>query len=226
MSLSCLLLAVLCQASSVQAQSSSLQFWPEIDNFIRLGKPTRLYVPLSSTRTGINDPAQNGTAGIYFDFFTPALGRLRKAIQPDPARRGRLLLRAGYAYSAPGDGSPATNTFTVEGTGRAHLPGQVLLSERNKFDFNYTDGDYDPRYRNRVRLERDIQLGSPTLTPYGYVEFFYDFADKKWFRTRLVGGLEFHLWERVVPEIYYQADNNYTSDNVDGIGVVVSLYYR
>lgn len=225
------MLVLLCLVTLVpgvraDAQTSTLQFWPEIDNFIRLGKPTRIYIPLSSTRTGLDDPAQNGTAGIYFDFFTPALGRLRKKLQPDPARRGRVLLRAGYGYSAPGDGSPGTNTLTAEVTGRAHLPGQILLSERNKFDFNYTAGDYDPRYRNRVRLERDIPIGTPTLTPYGYVEFFYDAGDKEWFRTRLVGGLEFHLWERVVPEVYYQADNNYDSENVDGIGVVVSLYFR
>lgn len=212
--------------SGAHAQSSSLQLWPEIDNFIRLGKPTRIYVPLSSTRTGIDDPAQNGTAGIYFDFFTPALGRLRRKLQPDPARRGRVLLRAGYAYSAPGDGTPGTNTLTAEATGRFHLPGQILLSERNKFDFNYTAGEYDPRYRNRIRLERDIPVGTSALTPYGYVEFFYAFNGKEWFRTRLVGGLEVHAWDRVVPEVYYQADNNYDSENVDGIGVVVSLYYR
>ncbi|MGH9364031.1 MAG: hypothetical protein ACRD1B_02025 [Thermoanaerobaculia bacterium] len=46
-------------------------------------------------------------------------------------------------------------------------------------------------------------------------------------RTRVAGGIEFHLWQRVVPEVYVQRDHTIgTNTNVNGFGLVLSLYLR
>lgn len=211
----------------VTAQEVTTQFWPEIDTFIRLGENSRLYVPLSRTREGIEDSNQDGTTGIYFDYYVLPLSNL-PLIGPAKAPRTRKLqLRAGYGFTAGNDGVPSTHTIEADLTWRRPLLWQVLLSDRNRFDLNFTGGKFDPRYRNRLRLERDNCVEGKTLTTYAYGEFFYSFDRGSWFRSRVAGGLEVHLWERFVPEIYFQRDVNAGAvGDVNGIGLVLSIYVR
>lgn len=218
------LASVMLLASPGAGQDIATQFWPEIDTFLRLGANTRIYVPLSNTREGRKDSDRDGTAGIYFDYYVLPIAKLQ--LIADTSRSRRLLLRVGYGYTAAGGGQPATNTLTAEWTGRLPLPWDLLASDRNRFDLNFTGGEFDPRYRNRFRLERNVALGKPTLTPYAYGEFFYSFDGGNWFRTRAALGVEFHLWKRFVPEVYFQRDYNARSRDVNGFGVVVSIYLR
>jgi hypothetical protein len=218
------LAAVLLFASPAAGQEITTQFWPEIDTFVRLGENARIYVPLSNTREGTADPERDGTVGVYFDYYVLPIAKV--GLHADDSRRRKVLLRAGYGYTAAGDGQPATNTLLAEATGRAILPWELLASLRNRFDLNFTGGHFDPRYRIRLRLERDIVLGKATLTPYAYGESFYSFDNGNWFRTRAALGLEFHLWERFVPEVYFQRDYNASSADVNGFGLVVSIYLR
>lgn len=222
-----LLLLAAAVASPAAAQDVTTEFWPEIDTFIRLNENMRIYVPISKTREGVEDSELDGTVGVYFDYFTFPIGRYRFLPKSDAARQRLLLIRSGYGYTASGSGQPATHALNVEFTGRLPLPWKLLASNRNRFDLNFTGGEFDPRYRNRLRLERDITLGKPTLTPYVYGEFFYSFDDGEWFKTRAAVGLEFHLWQRVVPEVYFQRDyNKGTATDVNGFGLVLSIYLR
>ena len=211
-------------ASRAAGQEVTTQFWPEIDTFVRLGADTRIYVPLSNTREGPANPERDGTVGIYFDYYVLPIAKVGR--HADDSRRRRVLLRAGYGYTAAGGGQPATNALSAEATGRAILPWELLASLRNRFDLNFTGGQFDPRYRIRLRLERDVVLGKPTLTPYAYGESFYSFDNGNWFKTRAALGLEFHLWERFVPEVYFQRDYNASGTDVNGFGLVVSIYLR
>ena len=43
----------------------------------------------------------------------------------------------------------------------------------------------------------------------------------------MTAGLEFHLWERFVPEVYFQRDFNSGSNrDVNGVGLVLSIDLR
>ena len=213
--------------SSAAAQELTTQFWPEIDTFVRLNENMRIYVPLSRTKEGAGDSDQDGTTGVYFDYYTSPIAKLAFAEPADSSRTRRLLLRAGYGYTAAGDGQPTTSTLTAEVTGRLFLPWDLLASDRNRFDLNFTGGEFIPRYRNRLRLERNVDLGKPTLTPYVYGEFFYSFNDGDWIKARAAAGLEVHVWERFVPEVYFQRDfNKGSSGDVNGFGLVLSIYLR
>jgi Protein of unknown function (DUF2490) len=219
-----LLLAV---ASPAAAQDLSTQFWPEVDTFVRLNENMRIYVPISRTKEGADDSDQDGTAGIYLDYYVLPIERLLLSGPANAARAHRMMIRVGYGYTAAGGGQPATNTLDVEWTGRLSLPWEILASDRNRFDLNFTAGEFDPRYRNRIRLERNVALGKSALTPYVYGEFFYSFNDGDWFRTRVTAGLEVHIWERVVPEVYFQRDyGSGSSGDVRGFGLVLSIYLR
>lgn len=218
-------LSLLTVAAPASAQDVSTQFWPEVDTFVRLNESMRIYVPLSRTQEGIDDSDQDGTTGVYIDYYTSPIVTPYLVGPSNAARAHRLMLRAGYGYTAGDDGQPATNTLDVEGTARLDLPWELLLSDRNRFDLNFSGGVFDPRYRNRIRLERGVALGKSSLTPYVYGEFFYDFNDGAWLKTRVTAGVEVHVWERFVPEVYFQRDfGSGSSGDVRGFGLVLSIY--
>ena len=44
---------------------------------------------------------------------------------------------------------------------------------------------------------------------------------------RGTAGIEFHLWDRVVPEVYVQRDyNQQGAADVNGVGLVLNVYLR
>ncbi len=214
-------------AAPAAAQDVTTQFWPEIDTYVHLSDRSRIYVPLSVTKAGIGDSEQDGTAGIYYDYFALPLEDPWFTGLWHESRGRRLRLRAGYGYTAPGNGEPSTSTVRVEVTGYQPLPWDIVAGLRNRFDLNFSGGNFDPVYRVRLKLQRKVPIGGPTLVPYAYGEFFYDFNDGDWAKKRFVAGFEFRLWERVVPEIYYQHDyTGQSSNDTRGIGLTISLYLR
>ena len=221
------LACVLFIAAPLAAQDVSTQFWPEVDTYVRLNDNMRIFVPISKTREGNGASDQDGTAGIFLDYYSLPLARLNLVGPAYDARTNRLLFRLGYSYTASGSGHPGTNTLRAEWTARLLLPWELLASDRNRFDLNFTGGKFDPRYRNRVKLERNVTLGTTALTPYTYGEFFYSFNDGRWLKTRVAAGMEVHLWERFVPELYFQRDyGTGSSPDVRGFGLVLSIYLR
>ena len=214
-------------AASAAAQDITTQFWPEIDTFVRLNDDMRIYVPLAKTREGVDDSDQDGTVGIFLDYYVLPISKLRLVGPANLPRTHRLLFRAGYSYTTGGGGEPATSAITAEATWRRALAWEFLISDRNRFDLNFTGGDFDPRYRNRLRLERNVTICKSVLTPYAYGEFFYSFDRGDWFRIRGTAGIELHLWERFVPEVYVQRDyNQQGAADVNGVGLVLSVYLR
>ena len=226
----CALTGVLALAVVVPAaaQDVTTQFWPEIDTFIRLNENTRIYVPISKTREGTNNSGQDGTAGVYLDYYASPIANRFLAGPANAPRMHRLLLRLGYSYTAAGDGEPGTNTLSADATWRMTIPWELLLSDRNRFNLNFTGGEFDPIYRNRIQLERHVCLGEKTsLNPYAYGEFFYDFDQGAWIKIRATAGIDFQFWERIVPEVYVQRDFNLgSSGDVNGVGLVLKIYLR
>jgi len=220
-------LAVLALASPAKPQTVGPQFWPEVDTYFRFNDDLRLFVPVSQTRSGESNSYENGTIGIYLDYFTQPLTKLDLYGPANDARRRRLQFRVGYGYTASRGQSPATSTIDVEGTFRLLLPWKLLASERNRFDLNFTSGKFDPRYRNRIRLERSFDVGETRLIPYANGEFFYGFNAGKWIKTRAAAGLDVQVWERFVPEVYVQRDYNPAPmPNVSGFGLTLSVYLK
>jgi len=219
-------LAALALASPAKSQTADTQFWPEVDTYVKFNDDLRLFVPVSQTREGQSNSYENGTIGVYLDYFTSPLTKLDLYGPANDARRRQLQFRVGYAYTASRGQLPASNGIDVEGTFRLLLPWKVLFGDRNRFDLNFTNGKFDARYRNRVRLERGIDLGKTKLIPYANGEFFYDFEAGTWVKTRASAGLDVQAWERFVPEVYFQRDYNHAVPNVSGFGLILSVYLK
>ena len=215
------------------AQGTSNEIWPELDTFVNLNGHSRLFLLSSGTRTkeqGYSD----GALGVHLDLFTSPLFKVRlerTARRADVARNKFLQFRIGYLYSRSSKNSSnqfSEHTPTLEVSPRYYFPKHTLITNRVRADFRFLDGVFTPRFRDRLKLERTMQLGRTALTPYAHAEAFYDWRYDAWHRFRYTAGAEWELSRRVVLEGYYvrQRDNRSSTKYLNAVGVVLQLYFR
>ena len=215
----------------VQAQDTRNEFWPELDVFLKLNEKSRLFFLYSATKLDDRATYADGSFGAHLDFYTlPLFGRRLLQQHKDVARSKSFMLRVGYLFSRTPSGStdPFTeHTPTVETHWRFHLPGTLLLTDRNRVDFRLVDGDYQPRYRNRLKLERTFKAGRVDLTPYSHAEAFYDWRFDKFHRFRYAAGAEVSLGRYFIFESYYLRQNDTVSapKYVNAVGAALQFYF-
>lgn len=172
-------------------------------------------VVLSSCRYASPAGRVHGRAvGMHLDMYFGPLFKYRVERQPDAARTRLLTVRLGYLFgkTAPDSADPfVEHTPIIEVTPRFYLVKNILLTDRNRYDFRFVNGVYTPRYRNRVKLERTFQIGKRALTPYAYVEGFYDRRYDGFHRFRYTAGAEFQINQRFVLEGYYLRQQDFES---------------
>jgi hypothetical protein len=214
------------------AQSSENQFWPELDVYINVNQKSRVFLEYSATRTKQLQDYSEGLAGAYFDYFLADIRRSGRVEPRNPARTKHFMFRGGYSYSrTPASGkSSAKNESTplLLVDANVDLPGGVLITDRNRGDFQIVNGVFEPIYRNRLRFDRDTQVGRIKLDPYAYIEAFYEAQYGKFNRLRYTGGMEVGLNRYVVLEAYYTRQNTTTSSikYVNALGLILQLHFR
>ena len=222
------LTAALAQGSISTAQETRQEFWPEINVYKKLDQTFRLRFLASLTRAQETGKKTEGTLEIDLDIGVKALIRQKLRNLPDHQRGKYVTLRAGYAYIPSfGDDADKEHRILLEGTGRYPLPLGILVSDRSRGDLRWINGDFSTRYRNRLRVERDFEIGIVKFTPYMMGEGFYDFRKDLWSRTELQTGVEIPLGRRPVIEFYYLRQHNSHSqtENVNGYGIVFQLHF-
>ncbi len=225
------LLVALCMATPALGQESESQTWPEINAFVRLSGKTRLYFIVSGTRLRDTNEFSDGQFAGYLDFYTfPLLwGRIRR--NADVSRNKSVMIRIGYMLDRTSPDNPDVSVVhapSIESNIRAELPAKILLTDKNRMDFRIVNGDYRPRYRNRIKAERTFKAGRFDLNPYAYFEVFYDWHLNAFNRTRITGGMEWTLTRRVTLEGYYMRQHDIvpSAKYINGIGAVLQLYFR
>ena len=153
-----------------------------------------------------------------------------------------VILRAGYRFGTAvgsNDDPFKEHRLLTEQTLRKLLPGDFLLSDRNREDFRFVNGDFSFRYRNRVTIEREVHLfKGRTITPYVSAEIFYDTRSSAWNRNRLAVGFQQSLRRgplrkmllpkrQVILDLYYmrQNDNRSEIQHVNAIGAALAFYF-
>lgn len=152
-----------------------------------------------------------------------------------------VMLRAGYRFgtSVGETDDPYTeNRILTEQTLRKSLPGKFLLSDRNREDLRFINGDFSFRYRNRVTIEREFRLKQRTLTPYASGEIYYDTRYRAWNRNRLTAGIQTSLRRgpilkmllpkrQVILDLYYmrQNDSRSQTQHVNALGAALAFYF-
>ena len=223
------LLLALAMPARAQEPDSTGEFWPEFDIFIKLNEKSRIFVLYSGTKQENLGAYADGQHGVHFDFYTiPAFRPVIASI--DQSRSKFLMVRVGYLLSRPrnNSGTATEHMATAEATARAQLRGGLLLSDRNRFDVRWVDGEPKNRYRNRLKLERTFGIGRFQFTPYAHAEAFYDLKPHDWSRLRYAAGAEFSITKHIVLEGYFLRQNTWASvpQFVNALGTAVQFYLR
>jgi hypothetical protein len=225
------LLIMLFAVSPASAQETENQFWPEINAFVGLSGKTRLFFLYSATRQKDLAEYSDGQVGAFVDFYTFGLIGRRVRQHADAARNKSVMIRAGYMLDRTPPDSPETSIThmpSIEAHGRIELPGTILLSDRNRLDFRIVDGEYRPRYRNRLKVERNFKTGRFELNPYAHAEAFYDWHLNTFNRFRYTAGIEWTVTRHIILESYYtrQRDTAPTRKFTNAFGAVAQFYFR
>ena len=171
------------QATSAQEPTTRDEFWPEIDIYINLKPKVRLFL-LGTVSKAVEDG----------ELFNAQAFEAQIGAHIDYIPNKHLILRTGYRYGRSlEDDSYREHRLLTEQTLRKLLPGDFVLSDRNREDFRFLKGDFSFRYRNRLTIEREFELKKRTITPYVSGEVFYDTRYDTWNRNRLATGVQISL---------------------------------
>jgi hypothetical protein len=220
----------LVSAKMVVAQDSvQKQIWPEVEAYYRINERFRLYGLVSGTKS--NSEYTDGTAGAYIDYF--ALPWLRGKLNPelnDTARGYFWWFRVGYSYSEapPDDKKKVINTITTETNNNFNLPAAFILQTRNRLDWRFVNGLFQPIYRPRIKFLRNLKTDYLTFNAYLYTEYFFYLNDNTQDRLRICAGTVIKILKTMDLELYYlhQFQNKQYVAPLNAIGIQLDFYFK
>jgi len=209
-------------------QNTNNELRPELGIYVQQG-PTVRIVFVDSARGDQSTDIWQVDFTFYVEAALKPIFRRGLRDQPNVYRNKYLTFRAGYRYrTSLTEGNSSENRGILEITSRYRLPGQLVISDRNRGEFRFIQGQpFSTRYRNRLRLERDIEYSWINFTPYIYDEIFYDTRYSRWARNQYALGLEFPIGRHIVLEPYYLRQNNRPPNllHVNAFGFKLNLYF-
>jgi uncharacterized protein DUF2490 len=229
-----LFMILLLSSRQLVAQDSSgtkKEVWPEVNLFYRLNQKFRIYALYSATKLK-NSSYTDGGFGIYLDYFTLSRARGKIGFNLRDSTAGYYLwLRAGYLYSStpPQSEDPyKENTLVTEANVRFYLPFNILLTNKNRFDWRSINGSFEPRYRPRLTFERDMRTEYLYFTPSIYGEYYIYFHGGGLNRFRISGGIQTKFTTNIEFETYYvhQFDNGQNVNALDAVGIALKFYFN
>ena len=211
----------------VRAQNSSTQFLPEIDANFKLQSNIRLVFQAKDTREG-GAPTE-AEIGPSIEFYLRPLLRIKETtiLDLDDSKSRPLVLSIGYRF-VPSPGKPPVNRMEPVATFHFPIRGQILITDRNRADLDWSSGPFTWRYRNRLTLERAFKIHSYLLTPYVSAEAFYESQYQKWSTTALYAGCLLPIGKHVQFDPYYEHQNNTgkrPNQQLNQFGLILNLYF-
>ena len=219
-----------CRAQdSTVAPVTRQELWPKVDLFYRFNDKFRLFAFVSGTQLETSSYADGGI-GVNLDYFAFPLSHIGTTIA-DSTRGHRLWLRGGFAYTkSPKDEKDGFKEYTIvtEMNLRFYLPFQFMLSSKNRIDWRIRNGEFLPRYRAKLELERDLKTDFLTFNGYFYAEYFFNFKSNTSNRLRLALGTEVRVSKHINFEVYFvhQFDGGLDILSVNAVGLVLKIYWK
>jgi Protein of unknown function (DUF2490) len=176
-----LLIFLFCFASwNVLAQESETkqELWPEIDVYVPLNKKFRLFFLATVTKARETRDSFEGQLGAHVDYFW----------------RDHLSFRVGYRYGTSlgdSDNPFREHRIITEQSFRKKTKWSIQLTDRNRQDWRWVNGDFSFRYRNRITAEKEFRVWGRPVAPYGSAEVFYDSRFSTFNRYRFSTGLQY-----------------------------------
>lgn len=220
-------------AVAQEEQTSSVEFWPELDLWLRLDPAWRLsmWIPISRS---VESDYREGSLILQADY---GWGRSktvvkRRMIDEDRAREMKVFLaRAGYLTGESlGDQGAAYKEDMAFGEFHVRNPlkGRILVSHRLRTDFRWLneDRDFSARLRYRLMVEKEYLSGRTSIVPYVNVEPYYDSRYSTVNRVRVIGGATVSWKPGVALEgnFTYQHDTRASVTNVYALNVILHVF--
>ena len=215
---------------SATTSSTRTEAWPEINIYYKINQKLRIYGTYSATKLENSEYADGGI-GIYADYFAfPGLRKKFKIPMRDSTRGYYLWVRGGYMYSTtPKDVEPRVyeSVFVTEFNLKFHLPYDILLTNKQRLDWRFVNGDFQPRYRTKLNFEKDMHTAFLTFTPYYYLEYFVPLYSGGANRLRMCLGSELRVTKNMNFEVYglHQFENGSKIPAVNAVGIVFKFYF-
>jgi hypothetical protein len=209
------------------AQTTLTAFLPEVDSYVRFSPNVRLFVQAKGyMEDGDLNHAQVGPS-LQFNFRP--FEKLKKItiFDLDDIKCMPVVFTVGYRY-LPSTVQPAINRLQPIVQFHVPFPGSTLLTDRNRFDLDWSSAAFNWTYRNRITAERRLTIGSYHPGPYAAAEFAHQSQYSKWSVTRLFAGCLFPLTRHIQLDGYYEHVNNtgpHPNHQVNAIGSILSFYF-
>ncbi len=161
------------------ACAQDVQFLPEVDAHLTLNSHFRTYLEAKDDRDG-GDP-QQFTIGPSVQLYLKPLVKLKdfSSFDLNDSKRRALVFETGYRYiTAPGAASE--NRMITAVTLNFPLKAGFLMTDRNRADLDWKNGEFTWRYRNKLTLERTFAVHSYHFIPYIAAEPYYESQYSKW----------------------------------------------
>jgi len=220
----------------IASDSTTQQFWPEIDAYVRIDERSRLLLTAAATRAmeGLfaekRPVFQDAQFTLNFDYTLAPF--LREHVPQAEWVKSRLLwTRLGLEYGRSFDSADdAFRSYTGVAELHARFPTEssLVAATRLRLDLRDINGERSQRYRVRVGAEWQDQVFDHPIEPYGSIEFLYDTRYDKWSRVTLKTGLETPITERWRLEPYVELQLNRPQDELKrvlGIGLTFKVYF-
>jgi hypothetical protein len=214
-------------SACISVSAQTVEFAPEVNSHLKINSFLRTYVEVKDDRDA--GETEQFMIGPSIQFYLKPLLKLKRItlFDLDDARKRVLILETGYRYlDAPG--IPPTNRMQPVMTFHFPLVARILLSDRNRADLDWKNGEFTWRYRNKLALQRTIALHSYHLIPYIAVEPYYLSQYDKWSTTALYAGCLFPVGKHVQFNSYYEHENNTgksPNQQKSIIGLALNLYF-
>jgi hypothetical protein len=219
-------MAALASHAAGQAPETAGEFWPAADFHAQLQSNLRV-LTFGGLKAGEDFPYQQWFVGTglgyqWKRFSKPHLGNI------DPDKEHFLVAGVGYEYlETVQSGSPAReNRIAVQATPRLRPLLDLLVSDRNRVEFRWVNGEYSTRYRNRLTVEYDFVIHELRVAPYASVELFYDGA-KHWYEEQYAAGLQLPYKRSFKLDMYYLRQNcaTCTPAHLNVVGMTLEFYF-
>lgn len=166
-------------------------------------------------------------AGISFR-LKPVFKRFLDSVDTD--KQHLLVLGAIYEYSIASepDATSKEHKLMLDATLRYAFKYDLLLSNRNRLELRWVNGDYHFRYRNRPMLERPFRVVKRDITPYLASEVFWDQRYRKWSMVKFTAGVVVPVFRRTSLEFLYERQHCVTcaDANTNIFGVTLNIALR
>jgi hypothetical protein len=191
---------------------TSHQVWSELQFQYGLAPTTDALAMANVTRQRETRTATEAQLGLqlnhrFSDIFTLGAGyRYGFALGHDPFREHRLL---------------------AEQTIHVALPADIWLSLRTRQELRWLNEGFSFRVRERVKVERVVELGSRSFTPYVSAEIYYDSRFDTISRGRVMLGAVFPIRPYLSIDIYgtRQSDWRPRTKHTQALGVSGTLNF-